>query len=266
MAGGVLLSAWAVGVEPLLLRVTRTPVPLEGLPGALEGLRVGVLCDLHAGGWVGERLVERAVAALEAEDPEVVLLAGDMVTSGSGPRALDDLGPLGRLRPPLGKFAVLGGHDHKYGAAQVGQRLEALGFAVLCNEGRPLRREGATLWLAGVDDNSWRAGRDDLAGACRGVSDGEPVLALAHSPDLLLDPGRERVALIVAGHTHGGQVRLPLVGPVYRVTDVPLRYAAGLSRHGSTWLYVSRGVGSTYRLRLLCRPEVSLLVLRRAAG
>lgn len=256
-------AAWAVMLEPSWLEVRRLRVPIPGLPKALEGLRVGFLSDLHAGMWAGKGHYRRAVAALAREEPDVVLVGGDVVGNRARPSWRSDLEVLAGLPAPLGRYAVLGGHDHRYGPEEVAARLEELDYRVLRNECLPLERHGQALWLVGLDDNSRLPLHDDFEGACRDLPQGAPALVLAHSPDAVLDARERGLSLVLSGHTHGGQVRLPFWGSVVRVTDLDTRYDRGLSRHGATWLYVSKGVGSTYRLRFLCRPDVTLLTLTR---
>lgn len=251
-------AAWSLAVEPLWVQVRRQEIPLPGLPPGLEGLKIGFFSDLHAGMWADRDHYARAVDALARQEPDVVLLGGDVAGHRAKPNWHADLQVLDRLQAPLGRYAVLGGHDYRFDAERVVHRLEHLGWRVLRNEAVPLH-EG--LWLVGLDDNSRLPLRDDLDVATRDVPPGAATVVLAHSPDAVLDARPRGLGLVLSGHTHGGQVRLPFWGSLLRVTDLDNRYDQGLSRHGDTWLYVSRGVGSTWRLRFLCRPDVAVLTL-----
>lgn len=261
---GAGIGLYSVLLEPRWLRLRRQAIPIAGLPPAFDGFRVGMLSDLHAGNWADRRLYQRAVEALDREQVDLAVLTGDIVGNRAHPRWREDLAPLARLSPPAGRFAVLGGHDRRNGGERVTARMTELGWTVLLNEGQPLRRGADTLWLLGVDDNSLLPLRDDLEAAAAAVPLGAPSILLAHSPDAIFGARRRRISLVLSGHTHGGQVRLPGVGALLQVTDLPKRFDSGLSRHGGSWLYVSRGVASTYPLRFLCRPEVQVLTLRAA--
>ena len=257
-------GAWAVAVEPLCLEVRRLRIPIPDLPPALHGLRLGLLADLHAGSWAQVGLYRRAARILARHQVDALLLAGDVTSHHASPHWREVLAPLAEVAAPLGRLAVLGGHDHRFGASAVAGRLGELGFRVLRNEAIPLRRQGQDLWVVGLDDNSSEPRMDDFERACGPLPPGAPTVVVAHSPDAVRQARRRGLGLVLSGHTHGGQVRLPWVGSLVRVTHLSGRFDQGLSRHGSTHLYVSRGLSSTHRLRFLCRPDVSILTLVRA--
>jgi len=263
-AGALACATWAVAIEPLWLEKRELEVPFPGLPRALDGIRLGLLSDLHAGAWAPQEHYRRAVRILAGARVDVLLLAGDIAGHRAGQTWKEVLAPLAGLEPPLGRLAVLGGHDHRFDARAVAHHLERLGYTVLRNQAVPLRRGGQALWVVGLDDNSDLPGRDDFEEACREVPAGAPGLLLAHSPDAVMEASRRGLGLVLSGHTHGGQVRLPFWGSILRVTELPRHYDQGLSRHGDTHLFVSRGMASTYRLRFFCRPDVAVLTLRSA--
>lgn len=254
-------AAWAVGVEPLWLQVRRLQVALPGLPPGLAGLRLGLVADLHAGAWAPLEYYRRVADAVARAGVDALLVAGDVTSHGVRDGWQEQLAPFGELDPPLGRLAILGGHDHRNDARAIASRLEELGYRVLRNEAVPLRRRGDELWVVGLDDNSDPPRHDDFEQACQGLPAGAPAVVLAHSPDAVVEARRRGLDLVLSGHTHGGQVRLPFLGSIVKVTDLARCYDNGLSRHGRTQLFVSRGVASTYRLRFLCRPEVSVITL-----
>ncbi|WP_084048121.1 metallophosphoesterase [Deinococcus hopiensis] len=246
------------------------------LPGLRSPLRVAFLTDLHYGLYVYAGSVRAWVDAVNAERPDLVLFGGDFLDLPSG----DDLPPplfaeLARLSAPLGKFGVWGNHDYdsfgqqavRWRGAQrddwlVRQQEAASAFAqagvtILRNEGRSLRED---LHLGGVDDY-WH-GQIDVGAALKDAG-GRPTLLLSHNPDLLPDLPRP-VGLVLCGHTHGGQIRLPLVGAIHVPSKYGQRYAMGWVRGAhNTPAYVSRGLGmSGVPFRNLCTPEITLLTLK----
>jgi uncharacterized protein len=136
------------------------------------------------------------------------------------------------------------------------------GVRMLVNEHIVVSREGKSICLAGVDNAAYRR-RDDITATLGGIPDGVVIVLLSHAPEVVMRPGCEGVGLTLSGHTHGGQVVLPLVGPVHVTSEVGRRCASGLFRCGDGWLYISRGVGEIFPpLRLLCPPEITLITLR----
>jgi predicted MPP superfamily phosphohydrolase len=199
---------------------------------------------------------------------DLICYTGDFIDSDEDlPRLAGLLAEMPRTAPA---YAVLGNHDYRpYGRRQgrnnVGrlrQTLHAAGITILTNESRPLY--GGRLYIAGVDDPAtWR---DDLDQALAHVPSTASSVLLAHSPDIVLRLAGHRPGLILAGHTHGGQIRLPFVGAVLTESHIPRRLAMGLHPYQGTQLFVSRGIGySGLDLRLGCPPEVALLTLRSPA-
>jgi hypothetical protein len=288
--GGALL-AYSMGVEPFALRLTRPRLACRRLPRELDGLRVLLLTDPHVAGWGrGERKLLELLAALP-ERPELIVWGGDFLHQGDAiPTALTLCERVRRLFPgDVPVVAVLGNAEHKIKArrrAAFVARLEATGMTVLNNRQVPLvLRPGAPpITVAGVDDPYY--GHDRLADALAPCPPGERfTLLLSHSPQLAVRAAKAGVDVMLSGHTHGGQVRLPLVGPLK--TQNPLgrgmaagafdrrRTAAAIGRDpgGDLVTYISRGIGSAplwrlrrMRPRLLCRPEVALITLHRADG
>jgi uncharacterized protein len=260
---GAALAIWAFVVEPDRLVVRREEIALPTRD--LDGLRVALLADLHAGApHVDDAKVAAVVAAINAERPDVVLLLGDYVIQGvvggtfMAPERI--AAHLGALRAPLGVWAVLGNHDHWLDGGRVTRALTAAGIRVLENEAARVDRGGRSLWLAGIDD-LWTA-RPDVDRALAMVADDGPVLLFTHNPDLF-PRVPARVALTLAGHTHGGQVDLPLLGPLVVPSDHGARYADGHVVEDGRHLFVSHGVGtSILPVRFRVPPEIVVLTLR----
>jgi hypothetical protein len=251
--------AYAALIEPRWLTLERVEVGLAGLPAHLDGLRIGLLSDLHHGPLVPTEQVERAVALLQSQAPDLICLTGDYV-SGSADFAPSCAAELGRLDAPHGVYACLGNHDHWTDPEQVASALESQGIQVLRNRAVEAT---AGLWVAGVDD-VWER-QADLETALAEVPPSAPAILLAHEPDFADEVAADgRVALQLSGHSHGGQVRLPIIGPPI-LPYLGRKYPAGLHRIGPMQLYVSRGIGViSPPVRFRCRPEVSVLELRSA--
>ena len=209
--GGLALSGGVGFAQAKKLEILRGEALIAGLSPQLDGLRVGVMADFHAGGWGNQGIIEAAVESMAALNPELILLLGDYVDGARShePENIsnaDFLWPLlARLQPRLGVFAVLGNHDHWIDADGVAARLAKAGVTILrnCN----VRLED-NLVLAGVDDY-WE-GPALLRTALKGVE--QPSLLLSHHPDLAAQLAVDSpVQLVLAGHTHGGQIRIPFV-------------------------------------------------------
>jgi predicted MPP superfamily phosphohydrolase len=257
---GAGVLADAIWWEPHRLVVERLSLAFPDLPPALNGLRLVHLTDLHCSVAVSPGEIERAVAQANALAPDLVLLTGDYVTIGSQYAALC-AAALSALQAPLGRYAVLGNHDHWAGAEKVVGPMREAGVRVLRNEALPVSR-GGELWLAGID--SAFEGRHDIRGALQGVPPAAFKVVLLHEPDLADEVARHPVQLQLSGHSHGGQVRLPGFGaPI--LPRLGRKYPMGLRQVGGLKLYTNRGVGRLPpAIRLNCPPEVALITLRRA--
>jgi uncharacterized protein len=265
-AGVVAAGAWAL-LEPARLKLRRVDVPLERWPQRLDGLRVAVVSDLHTGApWVDECKVERIVGKVNAARPHLVALVGDYadptVPLGEpvAPEAV--AAELADLRAPLGVFAVLGNHDWYHHGERVPRALREAGLEVLENDAVAVEHNGAVLWIAGLADMRERDA--DVSVALAMVPAGQALLALTHDPDMFPSL-RERADVVLAGHTHGGQVGLPLVRRATAPTSEG--YTGGEVREGGGYMYVSRGVGTTgLPIRFAAPPEVAVLTIRSGAA
>ncbi len=272
LAGAACFAIVAYGsfVEPQLLSVTtiRLEMPVK------ESLRIAVLSDLHIGPYKDAAFVRRAVDRVNELVPDIVLLTGDylMGETDTG-MAADGLEPLKHLRPAFGSYAVLGNHDHGlyrtlFGLNRpsddpgetVAEILEGLGVRVLQNENVVIDLGTGRLAIAGIEDR-WMP-NSSVDAAMEGIEPGTPIVLAAHNPDVLLEPRSASASLIVAGHTHGGQIRLPGFGPVPRLpTRLGRVFDQGAFTVGeSTTLAITRGLGeSGPRVRLFAPPEILVL-------
>lgn len=257
------LALWAFVIEPR--RLVRVDVRL-GAPvwPPTPRLRVGLVSDLHVGApGVGPETVGRVVDALNEAEPDLVLLLGDFsingIVGGAPVEPAVWAAELRALRPRLGSFAVLGNHDWWNDAAAVRAALATAGVRTLENEAERLIVGGEELWLVGIGDEM--TSHDRIDEALAGVPTGAPLLAMTHGPDLF-DRLPARVPLLLAGHTHGGQVRLPGFAPTVVPSRYGARFARGLVTEGGRSVYVTSGVGtSILPARWNVPPEVVVLEL-----
>ncbi len=270
-------AAYVFGIEPGRLVVRRVDVPIPGLPPALDGLKIGQISDLHRGPRMPRSRVERAVALLAAEMPDLVALTGDFVSYWPGYAAEypDILAP---LHPRLGSFACTGNHEHWTDPDAVVAALQDAGVTVLRNQHQLVTVGGAQLCVAGIDDivafnTAFHHAdpADDLPAALAGSPlSGVIRLLLAHNPDFVMRPvfasetARRPIHLVLSGHTHGGQVRLPLLGAPHLPSRHGQLFGGGLVQAAGTWVHVSRGAGSSWPVRFNCPPEVNVITLRAA--
>lgn len=237
---------------------------LDALPSALSGLRIVQISDIHHGLFLPKEWLSQAVQQANQLNPDIIALTGDFVTYSRR-----NIGPaaelLGRLRARYGVYAVLGNHDFRVDADAVTQALRRERIDVLRNRHVVLGLGNASLYLAGVDDYGYGA---DLRRAVRGIPQDAATVLLAHNPRVIHLASRRGVSLVLSGHTHGGQVNIPLLGTIYGRSPERLRFKIGWDRLGATQIYVSRGIGTiVLPWRLRCPAEISHLeLLPGAAG
>ncbi|HSJ05124.1 MAG TPA: metallophosphoesterase [Longimicrobiales bacterium] len=261
-------AAYAVLVEPRWLHRTRPRLHFPDLPPALEGLTIALVTDIHAGGHTPRGVLARAVRLVMDARPDLIAVSGDLAEDEASLEAALDA--LAELAAPLGVYVVPGNHDYRDVGIErwhdaVGRRQSPVD---LTNRVRFLRvggegEGGATLCVAGVDDLAH--GRPNLAGLSERHRDF--TILLAHHPDQAERARRsvDRVDLILSGHTHGGQVRLPGLGAIVNSAASPHLYEAGVRRRPWTQVYTSRGIGTTHLpVRFLSRPELPVLTLTSA--
>jgi uncharacterized protein len=239
--------------ERFHIALTRERLAVSGLPPALAGLRIGLVTDLHRSETVSHEMVDRAVRLVMAEAPDLVVLGGDYVTWRDRRFITPAADALAPLSAPHGVFAVLGNHDDD---RDMPAALSAKGFVVLRDARTRLTIRGEILDLAGI--RFWTSRLSEIASVLRGASPN--VILLAHTPKRLVEAAALAVPLVLSGHTHGGQIVLPVVGAV-AAREFPV--IAGTGRRDSTAIFVSRGVGTVYvPVRLNCPPEVAILTLQ----
>jgi predicted MPP superfamily phosphohydrolase len=262
--GGAVLAVWGFVIEPGLLRTTKVEVASDRLPAKMQPLRIAVISDLHVGSpWNGLERIDTVIRRINAFKADIVLLLGDYVVHGV---------MFGQFVPPEttaqhlrglkarhGVYAVLGNHDWWLDGKRIRRVFEAAGIRVLDNEAVAVPLPGGPVWLAGIADDTTR--NPDPARTLQAVPEGEPVVMFAHDPAIFPDVPR-RVAITLAGHTHGGQVYLPWVGALITPGRAPRRHAYGLIHEDGKTMFVTAGLGtSIIPVRFNMPPEIALITL-----
>ncbi len=258
--GGTALGVSYALMEARWLGVSRVTLSVPNLPGVFKGRTIAFLADMHHGPWVPIEYIRHAVEMANALNADLIVLGGDYPHRGLA-YVEPCIRELARLRAPLGVYAILGNHDHYDGVQpHVSRALRQAGIPELTNRGRWIRADGARLWLCGVGDY-WED-YQDLPAALDGTTRDDAVILLSHNPDYVEEVRDTRVGLVLAGHTHGGQVHLPIIGAPVVPSLYGQKYTQGLVQGPVAPVYVTRGIGTIVPpVRLGCRPEIVLITL-----
>jgi predicted MPP superfamily phosphohydrolase len=274
--GAVGTVLYAGEVERHWIDVVHRDIFVNGLPQEFNGMKIAQLSDIHLNEYTEPFLLREAVDHINRLNPDMVLLTGDYVSAQMLPKkmtmsaAWECAGLLSQIACPR-RYAILGNHDCMAGEDEIAEALHHNGIPVLRNAFVPIERGQSRLWLAGLEDPV--CGRPDpdrtIPAAIRNQAN-EPVILMCHAPDfvdeLLRHPAGRSVALMLSGHTHGGQVRIPLLG-AFHLPVGGRKYVEGWFPMGGLQLYVNRGIGSVgLPFRFNCRPEITSFTLRTASG
>jgi predicted MPP superfamily phosphohydrolase len=268
LAAGAALGAMGAGgmyplVEAKWCHVLRATVRVPNLPAPFVGTTVALISDVHHGPYVPRVYIRHAVALTNALRPDIVALCGDYVFRGRRYIA-PGIAELGKLRARLGRFAVLGNHDHYHGVSETRDALARAGITEVDNSGVWLERGGARLRVCGVDD-FWH-GVQDLDAALGSATERDAVVLLSHNPDYVEEIADRRVGLVLSGHTHGGQVVVPCLGAPRVPSMYGQKYLQGLVQGPACQVFVTRGLGTVAPpVRFHCPPEVALITLQAGA-
>ena len=267
-AGAIAVAADAVLVEPMRPIVVRKEIYLKRWPARMDGFNIALLSDFHYDPIFSIHPIQSAVEMVNQARPDLVLLTGDFVTSpffGNRSRGLANAEACAQLLQKLqavhGLWAVMGNHDAAAGTAQVTAALQGAGVTVLSNAAAPIEHDGGRFWLAGVADVLESSA--DLHSALQPVPPDEAVILMAHEPDYADYVARYPVDFQLSGHSHGGQIRLPLLPPLY-LPPLGRKYINGMYSIRELSLYTNVGLGTiNLPVRLNCPPEVTLITVRR---
>lgn len=261
------IGGYAGLVEPNEVTVEERRLVLPRLPESYHGLRIAQLSDLHYGLLTPAHEIQKAVRQANALNPDLVAITGDLVTAPLGrnvsSRDYEQVETCARLlsglHAPLGRFACLGNHDVSVDPWGVTQILERHGIHVVRNSTATVQRDRDRLWVVGVDDVLYA--HADLDHTLARTPRNEFTILLAHEPDFADSAKNYPIDLQLSGHSHGGQIRFPLIGALY-YPRLARKYPRGLYRVGDLHLYTNRGIGNIFLpARFLAPPEVTLLTL-----
>lgn len=256
-----LAASYAVVIERNSLQINRYRVPVAGLPLAFHGFTLAHLTDVHLGFLVSETFVEGVVQQTNRLGADAIVCTGDYVRSRNTRSEIDRVWPiLAQLHAPQGVYSVLGNHDHWADANRSIYWLE--------RSGQNLRHKAITiehgqdrLWIGGAGD--FMEDRLEIDQAFAAADENDCKILLSHNPDSVDSDYSTRLSLVISGHTHGGQVVLPFIGPPVLPVENRI-YTSGLIQTTKTPVFISRGIGwSIYPVRFNCTPEIALLELVR---
>jgi uncharacterized protein len=269
-AGVLTIGADATVLEPNHPRVVRVDIPLLRLAPEFDGFTIIQLSDFHFDPYFSIIPIRKSVQITNDLKPDLIVLTGDFVSAPTIESALRNRRAalladpcsevLKDLRARHGVWAVLGNHDAFSDPVHVTEALTAGGINVLANSAVPIEMTSRRFWLAGVTDVLAR--HADLDAALKGISAEDAVVLLAHEPDFADHTVKYPVDLQLSGHSHGGQIRAPLIGAVY-LPKLGRKYPRGLKKIDRLSLYTNVGIGTLYvPVRWNCAPEITLITLR----
>ena len=247
------------GNESLELDVSERALEIARLPRALDGLRIAHLSDFHFTGRVPKAYFQEVVRHANRLQPDLVAVTGDVVDHTDYIPWISDT--LGKLESRYGTYFVLGNHDLRADVAAIRRSLKDLGFVDLGGRWIEIRVDGQPIVLAG-NELPWFSPPADFHDAPpSALHGGPPRIVLSHTPDQLRWARQRDVDLMLAGHTHGGQIRFPWIGPVLTPSRTGVKYASGVFYEPPTVMHVTRGISGEHPIRMNCPPEITRLVL-----
>jgi predicted MPP superfamily phosphohydrolase len=259
------LAFYAGEISRHELEIVDRTIQIPRLPDAFVGMKMVQISDFHFEEYTEAAFVERVVRRVNEIEPDLVVLSGDFVSTKPLPKrfgvrmAYHCAELLSQIKCPL-RYAILGNHDALVGASAVTDALRTHGIPVLANSAAPVERDGQRLWVAGIQDVL--QGRPDLDAALPSSRGSEPVILLAHEPDFADHAVGRQIALVLSGHTHGGQILLPFLPPLF-LPEMGKKYLHGHFRFADGMqLYVNRGIGAVnLPFRFRCPPEITVFTL-----
>jgi uncharacterized protein len=261
-AGGYYYSR---DIEPRLLEITNYKISDSAIPQAFNNKKIIQFSDTHLGFQYELKQLEELIEKINSQKPDIVFFTGDLMDEPNKYQEADQIAPiLKRIQAPLGRYAIYGNHDHGgYGSDIYKSIMEDSGFTLLLNENRKLEFSGSSIGIIGIDDAM--LGRPDIKLASENMDEASFNILLSHAPDLADAASSFSINLQLSGHSHGGQIKLPLFGALVKPPNAE-RYYEGfyeIGHQNPLTLYVNRGLGTTrLPFRFLSRPELTVFTLQ----
>jgi hypothetical protein len=258
---------WSFFIEPNRLVVHQDTIQIDNWPAELSGLRIALIGDIHTDNrYIDEKKLKKIVELTNSQNPDLIVLLGDYIQGGrNNPHRVEPevtAAQLKNLKAPLGVYAILGNHDWWYNGEKVRRAFESEGLPVLDDDAKELNWHDKSFWLVGLADLWTRP--QHIQQTLAKAPNGSTVIALTHNPDLFPDLP-QNVPLLLAAHTHGGQVNLPLIGTPVVPSRFGPKYTAGHVYENGHHLYVTTGIGtSIMRVRFRVPPEIVILTINGA--
>lgn len=261
--GVLLLGYYAVIFEPNNIKIEKQVITIKNLPPSFDGIKIVQLSDFHSL-WFGSR-ERKVLVLLEKLNPDFIFITGDFVDPLTKLITDKEFKSVRVFWQELGKryknriFGVLGNHD----SALVKNLLKESGITILDNKRKKLTLDKEFIFLIGIG-HPWMS-RNNLSKVMAGIEEEKPKILLAHGPEIIEEAKKEKIDLVLVGHTHGGQVNIPILGKLIQpLSEEGRRYTRGLFKLNSTYLYVNRGVGTSFfPVRFNCPPEITLITLQK---
>ncbi len=248
-------------IEPYWFDVKKIDIKLPRLPEAFKKFHIVHISDFHLGFHFKARHIAKMADKIQKLNPDMIVFTGDLVNSHRSLKTVIKSIPyLNKIKAPCGKFAILGNHDYLESIDTISELLRKSGFELLINEKKMIKKENDELYLAGLDD--YLRGEADIEKTLNGIPLDRFTLLLAHEPDYFKVSSKFPVDLQLSGHSHGGQVLMPLFGPII-TSKMGRKYHSGLYETENKFLYTNRGMGTTHLpFRFFCRPEITSITLK----
>jgi hypothetical protein len=264
VASAATIAAAGLGYGSIVrdhVEVSRVAVKLANLPTEFAGLTIAQMSDIHHGLYTGPGYINRCIEIINGLKPDLIALTGDFTYGGR--RYVEPCADLLRnLKARVGVYAVLGNHDYYVGASHVSRALRDIGCSLLIDAQDRIEHRGSKICLFGVDDLYY--GKTNINRLMRDVPKEAPKLVLSHNPDFIEEfaVSGHHIDFMMSGHTHGGQIRFPIIGAPHISSSYGQRYARGMNRKGPMQVYTTRGIGTVLLpTRFDCPPEIALYTL-----
>lgn len=246
-------------LAPRFFDIKTVEIQLKQIPDPLKGFKILHLTDIHAGDYIRKEYIEKVVRLANEQNPDVTVITGDFTETDyndiywSAPL-------LGQLKARYGVYGVSGNHDIWNGYENIMNALKEYNIENIDNSGVRIHHNSASLYLAGISD--YKIGNANIHKALQNRQENEPVILLSHNPDAVEILNGSNIDIMLSGHIHGGQWRFPIVGPLMVPSRYGRKHAWGLTKCGDTYVYTSRGIGTTtIPLRINCPPEIVTIKL-----